>query len=123
MTKYRERRGLMSRLPEDEAYWAALTERLVADAADPLHAYRSATTRWWRGLTRLSTPLTIGAAAAVIAALLWLSDMPGGSPGSTSAATAYGFTPNDPLAVLFVTSPAAPTMATVIATSTSERAR
>jgi hypothetical protein len=123
MKKYREKRGPMSRLPDDEAYWVALTDRLVADATGPLSVYRGVRTRWWDGLARFSTPLTVGAAAAVIATLLWLPEVGRDPAGGTSPAPLYGFTPNDPLAVLFVTSSAAPTMATLIATSTSERAR
>jgi len=111
----------MSRLPEDEAYWEALTERVVTDAAGRLSAYRSAGTRWWHRLARFSTPLTVGAAAAVIAAVLWLPKGAGEPAAGTSPATLYDFVPNDPLAEPFITSAAAPTMATLMATPTSER--
>ncbi|MBI3981303.1 MAG: hypothetical protein HY337_00200 [Gemmatimonadetes bacterium] len=123
MRKQRAHGGPMSRLPEDETYWEALTSRLVTDAADQLSAYRSARTRWWRGLARLSTPLTVGAAAAVVAALLWLPEVADEPTGVTLPATLYGFAPNDPLAALFVTSAEAPTMATLLATPTKEGAR
>lgn len=119
MSKHRENRRPMSRLPEDEAYWETLTERVVADAAGRLSAYRCAGTRWWHRLARVSTPLTVGAAAAVIAALLWRPEV-AGEPG-TSPATLYGFVPNDPLVAPFITSAAAPTMATLMATPTLER--
>lgn len=122
MTKHGENRGPMSRLPEDEAYWAALTDRLVMDAVGRLSGYRSGGARWWHGLVRFSTPLTVGAAAAVIAAVLWLPELADEVTGSTSPAAVYGLAPNDPLAALFVTSEDAPTMATLIATPTSERA-
>jgi hypothetical protein len=123
MKKYREKRGPMSRLPDDEAYWVALTDRLVTDAAGTLSAYRSAGTRWWHRPAQFAAPLAIGAVAAVIAALLWLPEVPGNSAEVTAPAALLGSAPNDPLAVLFVTSAVAPTMATVLATSTSERAR
>jgi hypothetical protein len=113
---------MMSRLPEEKAYWEALTDRLVTDAAGRLSVHRSAGRSWWRGLARFSTPLTVGAAAAVIAALLWLPEVGGEPPGGTSPATLYGFAPNDPLAAPFVMSAAVPTMATLMATRTSERA-
>lgn len=122
MRKHREDHGLLSRLPEEDAYWEALTDRLVTDAAGPLSAYRSAGTRWWHRLARYSTPLTVGAAAAVIAALLWLPEVAGAPAGRTSPAAPYGLAPSDPLAALFVTSAAAPTMATLMATPNSERA-
>lgn len=120
MNRHRENRGVMSRLPEDGAYWEALADRLVRDAAGRLRAYRSGGTRWSHSLARYSAPLTVGAAAAVIAALLWLPEVGGEPAGRASPATLYGFAPNDPLAALFVTSAAAPTMATLMATPTSE---
>lgn len=123
MSKHRENRGLLSRLPEDEAYWEALTDRLVTDAAGRLSAYRMAGTRWWNALARFSMPLVVGAAAAVVAALLWLPAVAGEPARGSSPETLYGFTPNEPLAALFVTSADAPTMATLMATPTSERAR
>ena len=122
MRKHREHRGPLSRLPEDGAYWEALTDRLVMDAAGRLSAYRSAGTRWWHGLVPFSTPLTVGAAAAVIAALFWLPEVPGEPARGSSPATLYGFAPNDSLAALFVTSADAPSMATLLATPNSERA-
>lgn len=121
MKEHRENRGPMSRLPEDEAYWEALADRLVADAAGRLSAYRTAGTRWWHGLVRFSTPLTVGAAAAVIAALLWLPEVAGEQARGRAPASFYGFAPSDPLAALFVTSADVPTMATLMATPTSER--
>lgn len=121
MRKHRGNRGPMSRLPEDEAYWETLTDRLVTDAAGPLSAYRSAGTRRWHGLARFSTPLTVGAAAAVIAAVLWLPEVAGQPARSGSPESLYAFAPNDPLAAPFVTSAAAPTMATLMATPTLER--
>lgn len=123
MSKPRENRGAMSRLPEEQAYWDALTDRLVGDAAARRSAYRSVRVRWWYGLVRFSTPLTVGAAAAVIAALRWLPQVAGEPARGGSPATLYGFAPKDSLAVLLVTSAEAPTMATLLATPTSERAR
>lgn len=122
MTTHGGNRGPMSRLPEDEVYWEGLTDRLVRDAAGRLSAYRSVGTRWWHGLARFATPLFVGAAAAVIAVLLWLPEAAGEPAGDTSPAALYGFAPNDPLATLFVTSAVAPTMATLMATPTSEGA-
>ncbi len=123
MSAHRENRGPMSRLPEDEVYWQALTERVVTDAAGRLSAYRSAGTRWWHRVARFATPLTIGAAAAVIAAVVWLPEV-APEPGSdTSPGTLYALATNDPLAAPFVTSAAAPTVATLLATPTLERTR
>jgi hypothetical protein len=113
----------MSRLPEDEAYWEALTERVVTDAAGRLSAYRSAGTRWWHRLARFSTPLTVGAAAAVIAAVVWLPEVASEPTRDTSPGTLYALAPDDPLTGPFVTSAAAPTMATLMATPTLERTR
>lgn len=115
-------RGLLSRLPDDDAYWESLTKRLVVDAAGKLSAYRRPATPWWRGLARVATPMAVGAAAAVVAALLWLPaavDVPAAAP---PPATVYGLAPSDPLAAPLVASPEAPTIATLMATQTSERA-
>ena len=114
---------MMSRLPVENAYWEALTERLVTDAAGPLSAHRSTGTRWWCILARFSTPLTFGAAAAAIAALLWLPEVAGRPSPSSAPATLYGFAPNDPVVALFVTSADAPTMAMLMATPTKEGVR
>ena len=123
MRKHRENRGPMSRLPENEAYWEALTERVVSDADSRLSAYRRLGTRWWHRLARFSTPLTVGAAGAVIAAVVWLPEIASEPTRDTSPATLYAVAPNDPLAAAFVTSAAAPTMATLLATPTLERTR
>jgi len=113
----------MSRLPEDAAYWEALTERVVTDAASRLSAYRNPGTRWWHRLARFATPLTVGAAAAVIAAVVWLPEVGPDLTSDTSPGTLYVLAPDDPLAAPFVTSAAAPTMATLLATPTLERTR
>jgi hypothetical protein len=120
MNTHGEKRGPMSRLPEDEAYWDALTARLVTDAAGRLNAYRRGRTRRWYGLARYSTPLFVGAAAAVVAALLWLPEVADEPTRGVAATTIYGLAPGDPLAALF-TSTEPPTMVTVMATSTLER--
>lgn len=117
-----EDRGLMSRLPDDDAYWESLTERLVADAAGRLSEHRSLAARWWRGLARVATPVAVGAAAAVIAAFLWLPDVAGVPAADQRPAAVYGLAPSDPLAAPLVASPEAPTIATLMATQTSERA-
>ncbi len=123
MSKHRENRGPMSRLPEDAAYWEALTQRVVTDAASRLSAYRNAGTCWWHRLARFATPLTVGAAAAVIAAVVWLPEVGPGPTSDTSSGALYPWAPNDPLAAPFVTSAAAPTVATLLATPTLERTR
>jgi len=99
---------MISRLPEDQGYWNALTDRLVVSTYGGGGA-----TRWWHGLSRLSVPLGIAAAAALLAALVW-------QPEGSAPPSLYGFAPNDPLATLFVTSAVAPTMATLFAISISE---
>lgn len=112
---------MTSRLPEDPSYWDKLTLRVVANAASQLRAYRVATSGPWHALARLSMPLAIGAAAAVIIALLRLPDTARASAENTTTATVYGFSPTDPLATLLATSASAPTMATLLSTPTSER--
>ena len=111
---------VMSRLPVDEAYWEALTDRLVMDAVHRLSTYDNAGARWWYPIARHSTVLTVGAIAVVIAGLLWLPGVMGGTR-SSSPTTPYGFAPRDPVAVLFVTSADAPSIATLFNTLTSER--
>ncbi|HYU08888.1 MAG TPA: hypothetical protein VEK77_05850 [Gemmatimonadales bacterium] len=98
---------MISRLPEDQGYWNALTDRLV------ISTYGRGATRWWHGLSRLSVPLGIAAAAALLAALVW-------QPEVSAPPGLYGFAPIDPLATPFVTSAVAPTMATLIAIPISE---
>lgn len=96
---------MTSRLPTDERYWAALIARIAAQPP---------ARRWWHALARFSTPLVIGAAAAVLVALLWMP------PPARASGRLYDFTPRDPLAVALLETPEAPTMAILIATSTSE---
>jgi hypothetical protein len=104
----------MSRLPEEAAYWEALTDRIVGRTARRPSVFAS--------LARFSAPLSVGAAAALVAGLIWLSTSARHAPGGASPTSPYGFALNDPLAAPFVLSAAAPTMATLLATRTSERA-
>lgn len=110
----------MSRLPEDPRYWDNLTDRLVADAASQLQGYRVSTSGRWQALARLSMPLAIGAAAAVIIAVLQLPATARDSTENATSAGVYGFSPTDPLTTLLVTSVNAPTMATLLSTPSSE---
>lgn len=112
----------MARLPEDPAYWEKLTDQIVANAAGRLNAYRGVGKGWLHAIARLSMPLTAGAAAAVIAALVWRPHIVR-EPPQASPATVYGFAPADPLAAPFVMSAAPPTMATLMALPTSESAQ
>lgn len=112
---------MMSRLPENDAYWQTLTDRLVTDAVDRLSSYRSAGRRWWQRPARFFLPLSLGAAAAVIAALIWLPDIADESVEDLSATSLYGFAPGDSLGAAFVTSAAPPTLETLMITPTSER--
>jgi len=98
---------MISRLPEDQRYWNALTDRVVAST------HGSGTRRWWHGLSRFAVPLGIAAAAALLAALVW-------QPQVSAPPSLYGLAPTDPLATPFVTSAVAPTMATLFATPISE---
>lgn len=116
----RTNRGVLSRLPADDAYWEALTDRLVTDAAGLLPEYRSPETAWWRGLARFSMPLAAGAAAALIAATAFWSPRSPAPAGSRSPVAIYGFAPNDPLAVAFIEAAVPPTLATLMAARPSE---
>ena len=101
----------MSRLPQDQEYWERLTDRVVATT------YRKVAKGWWRDVGRFAWPLTIGAAAAVIVALIWRPGI-GGQPVQDSAgATLYGLAPADPLAVVLLTAATPPTVATLIGIS------
>lgn len=123
MTKSRESGGLLSRLPDDEAYWDELADRLVLDAAGRLRAYRHAGQRWWNGLSRLSTPLALAAAASIVGALLWLPEVGEGAGQDARAANVFGLAPAGRLAEQIVGSTTAPTMATLFVTPTSEVSR
>lgn len=112
---------MMSRLPEDPGYWGRLTDRLVANATSQLRTYRVAPSGRWQALARLSMPLAIGAAAAVIIALLRLPDSARGAVENTTSAAIYDFLPTDPLVSLLVTSASAPTIATLLSTLIPER--
>ena len=101
---------MISRLPEDQGYWNALTDRLVVSTYG---GGGGVATRWWHGLSRFSVPLGIAAAAVLLATLVW-------QPEVSAPPSLYGFAPTDPLATPFVTSAVAPTMATLFATSISE---
>lgn len=104
----------MSRLPEDRGYWERLTDRLVANSRGGLRVYRNIATPWWQVLARLSLPLAVGAAAALIVALFW-------RPESRASVSLYGFAPSDALAAPFLMSTTAPSMAALLATPTLER--
>lgn len=123
MTKPRDPRGLMSRLPDDEAYWDALADRIVSDASTRLREYRQAGPSWWHRLSRMSTPLTLAAAASVVAAFLWLPEAPDAGPTDTGVPAVFGLAPTGPLADWLVAAPAPPTMATLIAIPTPETQR
>lgn len=112
---------MTSRLPEDQGYWNKLTDRLVANAASQLRSYRVTTSGWRQRLARLSMPLAIGAAAALIVAMLRLPERSRASVEDSRAAGVYGFSPNDPLVSLLATSASAPTMATLLSTPIPER--
>lgn len=115
MTRSREIGGLRSRLPDDEAYWEGLVDRLALDAAGRLHAFRHGRQRW-NGLSRLSTPLALAAAASIVAALLWLPDVGDRAGQDARAANVFGLAPAGPLAEQIIGSTTAPTMATLFVT-------
>lgn len=112
---------MMSRLPEYPSYWDKLSDRLVANAAIQLREYQTKTSGRWSALARLSLPLAIGAAAAVVVALLRLPGTARESRENATTASGYGFSPNDPWATLLVTSARPPSMATLLSTPNSER--
>jgi hypothetical protein len=118
-----DERGLLSRLPDDDAYWEALTDRLVRDAAPRLAAIRAADRTWWRGLSRLSTPLAFTAAAAVAAALLWLPEADRGASAGLPDPDVFALVPAGSLAERLVRSPAPPDLAALIAAPTPEASR
>jgi len=93
----------------------------VADALGRLSAYDRKVEGWRRDLARLYLPLSVGAAAAVIAAFLWLpkTAIPQADGPTVDA---YGLAPNDPLGAAMMSSEDAPTMAVLLATRISERA-
>jgi hypothetical protein len=102
---------MMSRLPQDQDYWGRLTDRVMATT------YRKVAKGWWRDVGRFALPLTIGAAAAVIVALIWQPGIAREPVQDSSRATIYGFAPADPLAVVLLTSTTPPTVATLIGIS------
>lgn len=113
-------RAVMSRLSDDEAYWDALVERVVADAALQLGYYRSVAAPWWRGMARLTAPLAIAASAAVIMAWLWMPDAPRAATAVRPPAVVYGLVSPDRLASRLAMSPAAPAIITLLAIPDSE---
>jgi hypothetical protein len=123
MKRPRDERGLMSRLPEDDAYWNALADRIVSDASERLRANRRGASRWWRDLSRLSAPLALTAAASIAGALLWLPDLAEERADDVAVVDAFGLAPTGPLADRLVGSPAPPSMATLIVTPDSEASR
>ena len=102
---------MMSRLPQDQDYWERLTDRVVATT------HRKAAQGWWHDVGRFSMPLAIGAAAAVLVALIWRPGSGREPVQNSSRATLYGFAPADPLAALLLTSTTPPTVATLIGIS------
>lgn len=123
MKRPRDERGLLSRLPEDDAYWDALADRIVSDARGRLRAHRRGAPRWLRNLSRLSAPLALAAAASLAGALLWLPDFAEERADEVAVVNAFGLAPTGPLADRLVGSPAPPSLATLIIAPDSEASR
>jgi hypothetical protein len=121
MTAPHDDHGLMSRLPDDDAYWEDLTDRLVHDATERLEAYRRGSHAWWHGLSRAAAPLTLAAVAAVVLAVLWLPEVPG--PDGELVPDVFGITPTDAMADRLLGSSSPPTLATLIVTPSPEATR
>ena len=97
MKNPRDDRGMLSRLPEDERYWADLTDLIVGDAASGLVARRDDRREWWFTMASLSNVLATGAVAAVVA-LLYLLPTPAVGLDTVQVADPFGLAPRDAFA-------------------------
>ncbi len=117
----REDRGLLSRLPDEAAYWDGLTDRIVADAVPRLGSLREEHTEWWSAMGRFSTVLATAAAAAVIAAIAVLPA--GSSEQAVPFADALGLAPDDPLAAPVLMAEAPPAVEVLLRLRLEENGR
>jgi hypothetical protein len=114
MTKPDDRRGMLSRLPDEPEYWARLTDRVMEDVAPSLAARRGVGGAWWRPMARHAGVLAAGAAAAVVAALTLLAAEPP-SEGREGAVDIYSLAPPDPIVTPLVLATEAPALSTLFA--------
>ncbi len=64
-----ERSQFESRLPEEQAYWGNLAQR-ITDSAEPILRERRDADAWWQPLARWSPAIGVAAAAAVLLVVL-----------------------------------------------------
>ncbi len=105
-----DERGLLSRLPQDPAYWDRLTARITADAAPRVRTWHSGEP-WWSTLGRWSPLLAAAAVAAVLAAATLL---PREAAAPAPMAEAFDFTPADPVARVVLSAAAPPAVPSLL---------
>ena len=118
MTKQNEPSAFEPRLPEDPAYWSALTQRITA-GADPVFAELKSRQTWWGPLDRFGPALSIGAIAAAVAMFVAL---PAGGPSiaPSDAPLATAVSPTDLVENVFRT-PSAPDVMTLMVLGNEEQ--
>lgn len=86
------------RLPDDDAYWDRLADRIV-DSAAPILRERRDEQEWWQPLARWSPAIGVAAAAAALLVLI-------AGPPEASRPAPFSFeqllSPDDPLAAAVV---------------------
>lgn len=97
------------RLPADPAYWARLSDRIVASAAPVLEEHRT-WAPWWSPLARFGPPLGLAAAAAVAGVMLTTSS----GPAAERPAFERALAPDDPVAAGLVLSAGPPDISTLL---------
>ncbi len=93
---------LRSRLPAEPAYWDALAERIVADAAPSLAEYRSRQGAWWSLLAQSSPALAAAAVLAIAGASFMLARASTVTESSPHDEVTRAIGPRDPVARLFL---------------------
>jgi hypothetical protein len=100
----------LSKLPSDPGYWDRLERRITGELGAEVRALPDARPEWWAPLARGALAIGGLAAAAAVAALLFLPPRPAATPSTT------GFlrSPDNPTLVAFFASSEAPPLATLL---------
>ena len=118
MTDQNDRREFEARLPEEPAYWSALTERITS-SADSVFAELRTRQAWWNPLDRFGPALSVGAIAAAAAMFITLpASSPTASPDAAGSVVTAA-SPTDLLENVFTT-PSAPDLMTLMVLGSEE---
>ncbi len=118
MAEQHDQSEFEARLPEDPAYWSALTER-IASSAEPVFAELLARQAWWNPLDRFGPALSVGAIAAAAAMFVALPSAGPAAGPDAAEPVRTAVSPTDLLENVFTT-PGAPDLMTLMVAGNEE---